>query len=290
MHKPVSYDQLGAALILVPGLTLALASAAIWVSMPVGIWAWCGAATVPCAWLARRAGRRTCLAAIGVLSGSVFLAWSCYDVSFDGRYYHLETVLHLARGWVASTEPPQGASAMTAHFARGMETIGASLVVSFQELEVAKASNFILAAGVFFMAFGLARQRFGCGRRSTVLAFLTAAHPITLAQLCTTYVDGALNSADTALVLALASDPRRVPWLVRGAATLLLCQAKFTGVVYSAVLWITWATIEMVALKRIGWRETGGATLTLCVVAILSWYPYATNWCEHGHAFHPALG
>ncbi|MCB9870787.1 MAG: hypothetical protein H6837_13105 [Planctomycetes bacterium] len=78
--------------------------------------------------------------------------------------------------------------------------------------------------------------------------------------------------------------------MVRGAATLLLCQAKFTGVVYSAVLWITWATIEMVALKRIGWRETGGATLTLCVVAILSWYPYATNWCEHGHAFHPALG
>ena len=68
--------------------------------------------------------------------------------------------------WVETPVPPwsvpspgvDGVSFMAMHFAKGMETVGACLMLLAGEVELSKASNFVLAAGVFSMALGLARR------------------------------------------------------------------------------------------------------------------------------------
>jgi hypothetical protein len=249
-----------------------------------------------------RVGRRFRLAlgALAALSACVVLAvWFAglyYDVSGDGRLYHQEAILHLARGWNPVQEglrAPEAQALWIDGYAKGTWICAAALLQWTHHMEQGKGLN-VLAMGMAFLLslHALLAWRVGAGL-ATAIAALAACNPVAICQSLSFYVDGQLACYLTALLaLALAAFRAHDGWndLAIALCALCLVNLKLTGGPYVVV------ALAAIALgmrwRGHAWRRTAASGLAGLMLGalIVGFSPYVTNAREHGHPLYPVEG
>jgi hypothetical protein len=297
----------GVVLLAFPAGTLLATAAGFAIGQPVSALALASGATagVAVALAARRRvgarGAAMALAACtAVVLATLLIAPLRYDTSWDGQSYHQQAVIALARGWNPVAAPLAPSEFTAAEWvnamAKGVWVVEASLYRLTHEIEAAKAIHLILLAAALLCALGALLSVPRLGKATAVAcAALAALDPVALTQASTFYLDGCVASSMTALVAcAYLAVERRDRLAVAGmvAATVLLANAKLTGIPYAVVVW---AVACVAALARSGMRHALplGVTGALALVASVlgpGWNPYATNAIRYGHPFHPAAG
>lgn len=230
-----------------------------------------------------------------------------YDVSYDGRLYHQNSIIHLASGWnpVHDPQTPNGShpayetprrSIWSVVYPRSAETCAASLYALTGKIELGKMFNILLLFASFFLSIA-SLLSFENMRRNDVLVFaaLAAFNPVATCTLFSYYVDGQVASLITCLfaVGALMFREKKKLHLLLFVMTLaLLIDTKFTGLAY-AVVSSAGMTIGFLLIRQ--WRQflkTAVACLLAGIVgfAVFGFNPYITNWKHFGHPLHPIAG
>jgi hypothetical protein len=273
-------------------------------------------------WLIRRSGtswkdvlRRQALF-LSVIAFSGGLATTFYDMSFDGRWYHQEGIIHLKDGfdplrehldesalpgglWSIKEKGLQIVSGPTwiNHYPKASEITAAAVYAFAGDIEVAKLFNFLLAFGAVSLLVGLFQRR-APGKRfqNLLLAVAMVANPVVISQLWTFYVDGQLYLlllGMAGFLLLHATEGSRGWLLLAGMVAIGLANTKFTGLIYAVAVVVAYCGYVLI---RNGWsgkfRSTVGIlSFSLFLGGVVVGYnPYVRNLVEDGHPFHPVMG
>jgi hypothetical protein len=304
----------GTSVLVLLGACLALATLADALDVRIGAWillpaAAAQAAAVAVACRSHDPGRTVtrCVAVLaGVWAGLAGLAGAVgfvRDTSIVGRHYQGESVFQLVAGWnpLRSHALPSSIASpylYTNTYGKALWQLQAIAIRSGATFEQAKVTGVALVAASLLIGFAYLR-RIGLARWSAlVVAGLLACNPISMAEITTHMVDGALASLLLIVVLLVLLDLAGeaavavVPALV--AALVLLVNAKATGVVLAII--VAGAT-SLVALARSSPRRFGTWRLPLYVagaiaggVVAIGYNPYVTNTIRNGNPFYPAVG
>ncbi len=254
-------------------------------------------------WREEGAARRAALAlaaATLVSAAAVWIAPWRFDTTWDGQAYHQQAVVALARGWNPLGPPLTAADFLSYgnvnYQAKGAWVVEAAVYRATGRIETAKALHLLTMAGAFLAALGALAAVAGLGRAAALcVAAVIAANPVVLNQAFTFYVDGDVASSIAALVaLASLAVARRDRLALAGMAlvTVLLANAKLTGLVYAVLLLAAAAAAALLAagVRRALVVGAAGGIALLVAVFGPGWNPYVTNTLREGHPFHPVAG
>ena len=261
-----------------------------------------------------------------VLISSVLVAGSFYDVSYDGQWYHQETVILLKRGydpvhqklsarpnedtgdtnfgWCSGVDKPSPSQVSSGHhlvsvkfininnFSKGIEVISAALYGVTGRVETGKAVNGMLIAASFFLCLALLYK---IDRIRTykkwILAALVAFNPISLMQLNSFCVDGDLACSLVCLLainLLLLDEMNRYYLTLLGAVIVLAVNIKFTNVVFTGIFCSLFLTILFVYKKRETFKQVLKAGIISGVTGLFlcGYNPYITNLIDKHDPFY----
>ena len=243
----------------------------------------------------RSLGRILALDAVSLVSlGAVLclVASAIYDLTWDGRSYHLEAIIALGDG--GSILDSVTGNVYADHYPRG-SWIATNLVHTFtQHLESAKIWGLALGLTAFHWTFGSLGL---LGHRPALLrawcALLIALSPVLVMEAFTHLVDGVLSAWLLLLANAIfrairVSDRRNLAMIVLASSGLV--SAKFTGLAYAVVLLTGYAAWTMLVNRAQSRRAivvvSGSLALALLVT---SFSPYVTNTIRYANPFYPAV-
>lgn len=250
--------------------------------------------------LVLRSRRQSALAFIilgTLIATAMLIAGSLYDLSSDGQTYHQEAIILLKDGWNPYLGDPirNWHELWINHYAKGSEVFGAVLYWLTGSIEVGKCFNLLLILASWALAFAALRE-FGLAWAASLwLSSLLAFNPVSLYQVFSYYVDGALSSLliifMSALFLAI-KHPGRSDYLVLFTSLVLLCTLKFTGLVYAGLLMLgAIAFLILLGRQLLLIRLVPVAIAAMIVgVFVVGFNPYVTNVVRQGHPFHPLAG
>lgn len=237
-----------------------------------------------------------------VLVAALF-SWYFDDLTFDGRYYHTDAILGLLRGVNPDYQSIPALHAVYAnHYPKAAEYYAAFVIQAFHSFQLGKIFHLLLIFAVAAYALGFLSQRNRLNRYSTLLALCVALSPVALAQITTYYVDGALDSLLTLVILASVNVMFRSSYLHRLILVIsgsLAIGVKFTAVPYLLIIF------SIVIIARIFTRNTipgdrlgrllSADMLTMSAVflagfLVLGFNPYVTNVLQHLNPLYPVLG
>lgn len=305
---------LGAALIVQASATLVLAACSFAIGLPMtravfplslGImaafaWGHVGRRFRRGVWAVRTA----LLTALGALFWlAIYIAGLFYDVSWDGQTYHQEAIIQLCEGWNPFREhltlerlPEPFNIRSINHYARGAETIQASLYKVTGNIEHGKAFNLLLMVASLCLCFGgLLKLREVPVLMALAIGLLVGLNPVSVYQCLGYYVDGQLASLVLSLLaigLVICVSQDSLAPTVWAATIVLLINVKSTGVAYSGL--ITLGLMICLAARKMWSRTVRLARLSAMTGAFgfcfVGFSPYVTNAHDHGHPFFPLAG
>lgn len=256
-------------------------------------------ATGLCLQLSQRDGRGWSaerLLASGGLVALVCLALLPFpDMSWDGMAYHLRGVDLLLGGYNpvwADLEPHDDSfNLLNAHSAQGSWALGAVLGSWLGGFEAGSAVGALVLVAALLSSYEVAREFGAPPGWAAAMALSVSANTVGLAQLGTSYLDGALGSSlSLGLVHLLSWRRTRSPLsglAFFGALVLALgCRTSALPVVGS--LLAAWAVGEALSWQRHRTRTWAWALPLLLLPALVT--PYGTNLVRHGHPLWPLYG
>jgi hypothetical protein len=224
------------------------------------------------------------------------------DVGWDGITYHSEAILGLLHGVNPIYSAFDGNFAIfTNHYPKTEWYFAAALGGAFHRFELGKSYGpfLILACFVYSWRFfrGLRLDR----SASLLLAAGTALSPVAASQILTFYVDGAMASLMSLLILSILAQLDRPAWLDRivlAAAAAAAFTTKFTGAAYVCVgLFLLSAALALYPLGGSLSRKLArirqllpSAALFAVATLLLGYSPYVTNVLEGHSPGYPATG
>jgi hypothetical protein len=256
----------------------------------------------------------------------IFLSGFFHDISFDGQWYHQETVFHLKNKWnpartilsIPANEntstgkevwcsgvdlPPQTPPSNRKpgvnlkfininHFSKGTEIIEASIYQLSNHIENGKAVNGIFLVASLFLALSFL---YTINRISKVkkwmLAILLSFNPIAITQLPSFCVDGVMASSLVSIILIsclLFREANKYFLCLLGSLIALTCNIKFTSVAFMAILG-GGLLIALFICKR---KDQFKRVLILCIfssiigICLCGFHPYITNFIREGNLFY----
>jgi hypothetical protein len=243
---------------------------------------------------------------LGVFTASVLLAMVVpsflYNVGWDGVTYHSEAILNLLHGVNPIYKEFEGNYPIwTNYYPKTEWYFAAAMDGTFGRLEMGKAYNIFLiyACGIyswrFFRVLRLDRSA------SLLLAATAALNPIAASQVVSFYVDGAMASLLTMLVMSSVSlfrRPNRFDRTIFVAVSAAAVTTKYTGAAYVCV------TIALVLMAQAliplhdNWRARFGAIRSMLAttailgmaVLLLGFSPYVTNVLKGRSPLYPVAG
>ena len=268
-----------------PNLGVCLALAAVAVTVMVGL----------------SAGRQRRSAVIGVALSFTGVAAAAAlgfrqlpDSGWDAQTYHLPSVLRLLSGWkpmVAATDLTQ-----SNHWPSGTWTTlaGFDAIFGFESGRAIGPLLMLAAGGTVWKTFrmlGLAAAP------CAVVTVILVANPVALSQIFTAYADGTLYELTLILICSLIimlEDRGLAAALLAGAAMILVCNAKLTGLFFAALAVATWGGLLLCRYgptwtmvrdrhRQIALLVTAG----LLAVGFVGWRPYVMNVLEHHRIVYP---
>ncbi len=249
-----------------------------------------------------------------------------YDVSFDGQWYHQETVYQLKTGWnpyynelpvpkipdvpkvkeiwcsgphIPPIENPNADQEVVYikhlsinHFAKGTEIAEAAIYALTNSIESGKAVNaMMLLASIFICLSLLYKMNLFSNRKNWMIAGLFAFNPVTLYQLTSFCVDGVMASLFVCLLgifMLIWIDKNKFQIFLLGLMFMIAVNIKFTSLVYT--LFFCSAFVLLAMIKR-NWKLAKSIMLTGALsltvgFVFIGFHPYMTNLIKHDNVFY----
>jgi hypothetical protein len=238
---------------------------------------------------------------IGCVAAAAVVCVYIYDVSSDGRGYHTDAVLAiLQRINPIYRQIPSPEPIFVNHYPKATWYFAAFVVRFFRVYQLGKIYNFLLMVACLAYARSFFQRQGLHGLFGDLLAVATAFSPVVVAQLTTFYLDSALGSLVSLVILSAVNmlyRPERFDRVVFALCASLLIGVKFTGLVY--VVAISGILLLLRVLKIREPRTFGAVRLVaidsftvagvlLAGTLILGFNPYVTNKQQGFHPLYPA--
>jgi hypothetical protein len=234
------------------------------------------------------ATRMALICAGAFVSSVLIMLWVSsvfFDNSWDGQCYHQETVLKIAQDWNPLRQLRDPIYQVLAPWfnAKGHEFIAVSLLASTGNIEVGKVTNLLLLLASFFLSFDFFERLLGQRKSAFSCAVLAAANPVSLVQLPTFYVDGAVASTYLCLLSSIGA-------ALLGANLSIVSTGIICSVVILANLKLSADLILFVTListclfitfsarkSQKSWKMLSVSAVAGCSALIVGINPYAMN-------------
>jgi hypothetical protein len=177
----------------------------------------------------------TCVAAMAAVGFSQFP-----DGGYDAQNYHLPSVLRLLCGWkpiVAATD-----LTLSNSYPSGTWTILGGFDATFG-FESGRAIGPILMLAAIGAVWKMLRSAGTAAASCALITVMLVANPVALCQIFTAYADGTQYELTLILVCSLITmleDRGLAAALLAGAAIILVCNTKLTGLFFAALAAVTW--------------------------------------------------
>lgn len=233
----------------------------------------------------------------------LWLATVLYDYGTDGQWYHAKIVQLLLTGGNPIFHPFDLAHALdvnvenevfwAAHYAKGMEIVGATFAALTNNLETAKVINLYFIIGSFLLVLSWLKQ-YVRGWRLVLLVIVVTFNPIVVNQMLTGYIDW---TAYTLLLITTHSLYQLLKGRNEYAMPYFLMLFFVLSIKFNIAFWIVIFTILFFCLlvvykkcrfpKKIFLSSVGVLLLGLVVGG---YNPYVTNLEKYGNPFYPLIG
>ena len=247
-------------------------------------------------------GKRPAISLVfaGIVGSSFFVSSHFIDLSYDGAWYHQESVIQLAHGWNPYHDAPMSpsvakeAATWVNAFPKASWINAATAMRAFGDIESGKAFNWLLFLAAFFLVLDLFRQF--SFRRSFALALAVAvtANPVIIDQLFSYYCDGQVAALMTIvfalMIRILLGLPARRTMLLLVASLMLLSNLKFTALIYGAALsglFFLFCFHYRPRSRHHFWIATVPMIGVVLSVFVVGYNPYVTNFLQHRNVFYP---
>lgn len=226
------------------------------------------------------------------------------DASTDGQHYHQPIIYALAAGWNPIYEHHNhiisnllGQNIWIDHYCKGIETIQASIVACFRNMEIGKASNFIIGISSFFFFDSALASIFSLSIKTRRFFAFTLAFPIIFAsQVFSYYIDLYSYYIIAILIASLVwmcktKDKVHKRWLycIIGMNVILASSIKL-----NLLFWLFYFILPFgiydVFKKKYSDLLTKVIVVTVCIfvsIMTISVNPYITNSIDHHNPIYP---
>ncbi len=231
-----------------------------------------------------------------VVAISIFLAGSTLDTTYDGNNYHKEAIGSLKNGWNPLYDEVGNIYSNT--YPKASWIFASSIYQLTGDIETGKAINFIAAVITFCVVFWYVRIRLSV-ERSILIASLLALSPIMVTQLFNNYVDGLMGGLLITLTVLFNSlidkkskFPKRYIYAAIVATIVIICNLKFTGVVYSGIIAMTYFVYVLWQRNWLMVKQflVVGALALFLAIGLVGSSTYVKNFVVHGHPLYPIMG
>lgn len=240
-----------------------------------------------------------CLMGLFIVGG---LCYFIHDPAFDSNWYHQPGIYLLSHGWNPIYQHHSmnigdpSANMWIDHYAKGQETICATIVAFTGNMEIGKLGNFFLPISAFLFSLLSLQKMFGdwsC-KKQWLIAFVVAFPPIIWNQLLSFYIDFNLYSI---VLIGLCSmmlyREDKVKFLaIFVCLTVMAISVKFNMLMWFGVLYIGFMIIywRMGKRKMVGQIIVCGIAAALVSIFTFSFNPYITNTVDHHSPVYPLMG
>lgn len=234
---------------------------------------------------------------------AIRVASQFYDVSWDGQVYHQEAIIQLSHGWNPAAGilpdgllPNRVMLAVINYFPKFSWTLSALSYQWTGQIEAAKSITWLLLFASFAVTY-CALAALGSSRKIALLISLVAVlNPVVSTQLYSFYIDSHVYLLLLSMMAASAlmlKQPNAVHLILGMMIYAMLINTKFTAAVYGTIALIPVLiglsrSVDMIRVKPRLYGSVVGIGVLL--TALLCVHPYATNFLDKGHVFHPVMG
>lgn len=297
----------GITLLLIPFLSLVLASITFMLGGVIGVWMFPTAIAMSLAagyCLLNKNGNqyslvtRYCTVVVASLLFALLSSALIYDLSYDGITYHQEAIFLMMQRWNPFHAPDMPTSPWEIHYAKSLEIIASTIAIGFNRIEYGKAVNILLILASLFITASFLRREFPQKRgiKIAILTSLLVLCPTVIRQAYIYYNDFAMYTFMLLVVIALIelyrNSKQREAWVILIVATLMSAVTKFTIGFYvylTLAIGIIW--IFATGKRSLSYRLASLSILLIIVgFGILGYHPYVTNTLGWGNPFYPLIG
>ncbi|MBQ9254343.1 MAG: hypothetical protein IJ180_06180 [Bacteroidales bacterium] len=227
---------------------------------------------------------------------SVFVCSKLYDQSFDGQWYHVKSIHDMAFGWNPVRECNIDSDLYVVHYTKAMETIEASFVALFSNIEGSKAVNFLFAFSLFGFALRFLEDFLNKSKKTTLylLAVLITLCPVFSYQCLTFYIDymGYILFVINLISLYFLSKKERFSLPVIAMVVSLSLCIKINIAFWVVVSLLIYA-LYLLYIKEFKLLKKGimvAVFSALFGVCFLGYNPYIINLKTDHHILYPLMG
>lgn len=240
-----------------------------------------------------------------IISLLIFIGFLClffHDPAFDSNWYHQPGIYLLSHGWNPIYQHhsihlvDDTANMWIDHYAKGQETICATIVAFTGNMEVGKLGNFFLPISSFMFVI-LALHKFfkeWSTKKLWGISFIIAFPPIVWNQLFSYYIDFNLYSiVVTAFCSFVLYQENTIKFLLVFVSLLVMAlSVKFNMCLWFGLLYIGFMIVFWVNGNRKMVLRIAGVGIVGVIVSVLtfSFNPYITNTIDHHSPVYPLMG
>ncbi len=264
-----------------------------------------------------------------ILTGIILLcigfAYSIYDVSSDGQWYHQETVYRIKNGWnpymreltvpkkpglwdpnlvwcsgphVPPNGNPNGDQEVLNikylninHFPKSVELTEAAIYALTNRIETGKAINFMMMLASIFLCLSVCyKLDRWTDTKNWLIALTFSCNTITLAQLTSFCLDGLMYSVLICLLgifLLLLLDKNKYHFFLFGLLIMVLVNIKYTAIIYTAIFCFGFV-VYLATKKNRSLLKKITLTGSLSFIVgffFIGFHPYMTNLIKYDTVF-----
>jgi len=235
---------------------------------------------------------------------SYYLSLFFWDYSWDGKSYHMASIIMLKKGWLPIYDNlPEVVQKFVIYpfnanfseiYPKFCEITGANFYKITGYIESSKTANFILLFSVFMYSYTVFKKFITKNIACIVFSLLVCINPICICEMFTNLVDLHIYFAFVFLLLTVLKIEKtktitNIDKFVIIGSSLMLPAIKLTGIAYLTVIYFCWGIYLIIEKKEIKYLvKTSIIVALLTLITCIN--PYITNFKNYGHPFHPVMG
>ena len=266
---------------------------------------------------------------IGLIFLCIIFSNAFYDISYDGQWYHQETIIQLKKGWnpyhnelavpkipgipdvkavwcsgphVDPKENKDASQDVTYikyvsinYFSKGAEIMEAAIYALTNRIETGKAINVImLLASLFMCLAALYKSDRWNAKKKWLIAILFTFNPVVIYQLTSFCVDGivfAILISFAALFVFITLDKNKYTVFAFGLLILISVNIKFTCILYAGLFCLGFLCFLMIKRNWFLVKKImlAGVISVLVGFVFIGFHPFISNLIAHNNPFHSLL-
>ncbi len=220
-----------------------------------------------------------------------------YDNSFDGNTYHQGGIVDMIMGCNPIYQPQEFSSLWSIHYAKAIEISASTIALFFNSIECGKSVNIMLILASVFISYTFLHREFNKHTARQILLFtlLISLCPTVIRQAYIYYIDYTMYTFMLLTVIALITIYRsndKLSWWLLIVTTIFASSTKFTVAFYiflTIAVGIIW--YFMAGRRKLSYRLAMlSVVLFIIGFGVVGYHPYITNTVEWGNPFYPLMG